>query len=396
MATASHSHSHVQENQVNTNWRSDVSRLLQQGVDVQAFPGAVFEVYQGGSCLVSEAVGARSFGEGTEPQPILSRDTVYDVAGLTAAVITSTMIMKLVEAGKLKLDDRVSRYVQGFGVNGKSAITVQDLLAHTSGLVAWAPFFEELVKLNAGSRMGMLTSRGAKEYVYNVINRSSLKYQPRSRQLYSDVGLIVLGEVVEILTGMSLDKAAQKMILQPLGLKGTSFIDLTMVKRRGIHPVLDLIAPTEDCPWRKRILCGEVHDDNAWAMGGVAGHSGLFTMARDLGTFASELLKCFRGSGTFLRRQTVKGFWARPDAHFELSHTLGWEIPNRDNGLLEVGFSESAVGVTSFTGCALWIEPEKDLALVLMTNRIHPSRSNRKIVAFRQELFRTVLAAAHA
>ena len=269
MVTATHS----QETSVNSNWRSDVGKLLQQGVDVQAFPGAVFEVYQGGTCIVSECAGTRAFVVAEEVQPLLSRDTVYDVAGITAGVITTTMIMKLAEAGKLKLEDRVSRYVQGFGVNGKSAITIQDLLAHTSGLTAWVPFFEELVRLNAGSRMGMLTSRGAKEYVYNVINRSSLKYQPRTRQLYSDIGLIVLGEVVEILTGLSLDKAAQKMILQPLGLKGTSFIDLTMVKRHGIHPVLDLIAPTEDCAWRKRVLCGEVHDDNAWAMGGVAGHS---------------------------------------------------------------------------------------------------------------------------
>jgi CubicO group peptidase (beta-lactamase class C family) len=392
MVTATHS----QETSVNSNWRSDVGKLLQQGVDVQAFPGAVFEVYQGGTCIVSECAGTRAFVLAEEVQPLLSRDTVYDVAGITAGVITTTMIMKLAEAGKLKLEDRVSRYVQGFGVNGKSAITIQDLLAHTSGLTAWVPFFEELVRLNAGSRMGMLTSRGAKEYVYNVINRSSLKYQPRSRQLYSDVGLIVLGEVVEILTGLSLDKAAQKMILQPLGLKGTSFIDLTMVKRHGIHPVLDLIAPTEDCAWRKRVLCGEVHDDNAWAMGGVAGHSGLFTMARDLGAFAVELLKCYRGAGTFLRKQTVKGFWARPDAHFELTHTLGWELPNRDNGFLEVGFSDQAVGITAFTGCTLFLEPERDLALVLMTNRIHPSRSNRKIVAFRQELFRTVLTSARA
>jgi CubicO group peptidase (beta-lactamase class C family) len=392
MATAIHS----QETPINTSWRSDVGKLLQQGVDTQAYPGAIFEVYQGGTCLVSECVGTRALALDDVISPPLSKDTVYDVAGITAGVITTTMIMKLAEAGKLKLEDRVSRYVQGFGVNGKSAITIQDLLAHTSGLTAWVPFFEELVRLNAGSRMGMLTSRGAKEYVYNVINRSSVKYQPRSRQLYSDVGLIVLGEVVEILTGMSLDKAAQKMILQPLGLKGTSFIDLTMVKRHGIHPVLDLIAPTEECVWRKRILCGEVHDDNAWAMGGVAGHSGLFTTARDLGIFAVEMLKCYRGAGTFLRKQTVKGFWTRPEAHFELTHTLGWELPNRDNGFLEVGFSDHAVGITAFTGCTLFLEPERDLALILMTNRIHPNRSNRKIVAFRQELFRTVLASARA
>jgi CubicO group peptidase (beta-lactamase class C family) len=105
------------------------------------------------------------------------------------------------------------------------------------------------------------------------------------------------------------------------------------------------------------------------------------------------MLKCYRGVGSFARPDVVRGFWSRPDAHFEVSHTLGWEIPNRDNALIECGMSERAIGLTGFTGCALWIEPELDLAMIMMSNRIHPSRSNRKIVAFRQELFRTVLAA---
>ncbi len=377
-------------------WRAELSALLKQGVEEGVFPGAVLQIQNRGDVVFAEACGYRTYPSDEAPSAPIKIDTVFDVAGLTGSVVTTTLIMKLLEGRKLKLEDRVSRYVQGFGVNSKSVITIQDLLGETSGLIAWTPFFEELVRLNSGPRMGVLTSRGAKEYVYNVINRSHLKYQPRSRQVYSDVGLIVLGQVVEILTGMSLDRAAQKLVLQPLGMKGSSFIDLTLVKRRGIQPVLDLIAPTEDCPWRKRVLCGEVHDDNAWAMGGVAGHAGLFSMASDLGLFAAEMLRCYRGNGSFLRPQTVRGFFARPEASFDLTHTLGWELPNRDNGLTDVGFSDHAVGSTGFTGCALWLDPDKDLSIVLMSNRIHPNRSNRKIFAFRQELFRTVLNAFRA
>lgn len=377
-------------------WRSELAALLRQGVEEEVFPGAVLQVQHRGDVTFSEAIGHRTYPSDGNPSSAIKLDTVFDVAGITGSVVTTSLIMKLFEGRKLRLDDRVSRYVQGFGVNGKSVITIQDLLGATSGLIAWAPFFEELVRLNSGSRMGMLTSRGAKEYVYNVINRSQLKYQPRSRQIYSDVGLIVLGQVIEILTGMSLDKAAQKLLFQPLGMKSSSYIDLSLVKRRGIQPVLDLIAPTEDCPWRKRVLCGEVHDDNAWAMGGVAGHCGVFSTAADLGVFAAELLRCYRGGGSFFRPQTVRGFLARPEANFDLTHTLGWELPNRDNGFTEVGFGENAVGVTGFTGCALWLDPDKDLAVVLMSNRIHPNRSNRKIFGFRQELFRTVLSAFRA
>ena len=374
-----------------SNWRSDLLRFMQQGVESDVYPGAVLQIQYRGNTVFAEAVGMRSISAGESATTPMKLDTVFDVAGLTGAVVTTTLLMKLFENGKLKLEDRVSRYVQGFGVNGKSAITIQDLLAHVSGLTAWSPFFEELVKLNSTSRMGVLTSRGAKEYVYNVINRSQLKYQTHSRQLYSDLGLIVLGQIIEILTGMTLDKAAQKMIFQPLGMKGSSYIDLSLVKRRGIHPVLNLIAPTEDCTWRKRVLCGEVHDDNAWAMGGVAGHSGLFLMASDIGIFANEILSAYKGNSSYLRSKTVQGFFARPESHFELTHAMGWELPNRDNGLIDVGFSTQAVGSTGFTGCSMWLEPDKELAIILMSNRINPSRNNRKIQSFRQELMRSVL-----
>jgi serine-type D-Ala-D-Ala carboxypeptidase len=298
----SSSSSFENSSQSTANWRIELSRLLRQAVEAEVFPGAVLQVQSRGEMHFSEAQGFRTYPEGdSNPSPIRP-DTVYDVAGLTGSIVTATLIMKLIENGKLNLKDRVSRYVQAFGVNGKSVITIQDLLGHVSGLSSSAPYYEELIRLSATSRMGVLTSRGAKEYVYNVINRSQLKYPPATKQLYSEIGLIVLGNVIEILTGMTLDKAATRMIFQPLNMKGSSFIDLSLVKRKGISPVLDLIAPTEDCPVRKRVLCGEVNDENAWAMGGVSGHSGLFSMANDISIFAAELLRCYAGNGTLLKR----------------------------------------------------------------------------------------------
>lgn len=371
-----------------------VSEMLRQAVEQGVFPGAVLIVGRNGDPVFSQSVGTRSLltPEGGIPHP-MAIDTVFDVAALTNIVVTTTLMMKFVESGALRLEDRVSRYIQGFGVHNKSAITVQQLLNHSAGLAAWNPYFEELLKLNSGPRIGVLTSRGAKEYIYNAINRSHLKYQPDSRQVFSDIGFILLGSLIENLSGLSLDRAAQKHVFQPLGMKSSSYIDLSMIKRRGIHPVADLIAPTEECPWRKRVLCGEVHDDNAWAMGGIAGHSGVFSTALDLHHFAWEMLAAYRGGSSFLRRETVAHFWSRQGMPFEPAWSLGWELPNRENGLLEAGLSENAVGHCGFTGCSLWLEPESGVDIVLMSNRIHPSRSNKKIFGFRIELHRAVLKA---
>lgn len=373
---------------------AEVSALLESGIESGVAPGMVLLVGRDGEVLFHKSAGTRySKPEREASSNTISTDTVFDIAALTNVVVTTTLIMKLVEGGKLKLEDRASRYLQGFGVMGKSPITVGHLLSHTSGLVAWAPYYEDLVKANAGSRLGILTSRGAKESILNQILRSQLKSDPGTKQVYSDVGFILLGHLIEVLTGLSLDKAANKYVIQPLGMKSTSYIDLSMIKRRGIHPVTDLIAPTEECPWRKRVLCGEVHDDNAWVMGGIAGHSGLFSTAHDLHLFAREIILALRGSSSFLKKETLLSFWRKPDISGGEGWRFGWDSPGRDNGMDESGLSDEAAGISGFTGCSLWIEPKYGLDIALMTNRIHPGRSNKKILSFRPQIHAAVLKA---
>ena len=338
-----------------------VTSLLESAVADGVFPGAVALVGQRGEVVYCRSFGVRGLGGiDSKVGVAMETDTVFDLASLTMTVATATLAMKLVESGKMRLDDRVGRYLQGFGVHGKSAVTIRQLLTHTSGLAAWMPFFEELLREQAGARMGILTSRGARDYIYNSILRSQPKSQPGSRQVYSDVGFILLGFLAEALTGLPLDKAFLRLVAQPLGLKSTSFIDLSMIKRRGIHPVTDVIAPTEDCPWRKRVLCGEVHDDNAWAMGGVSGHSGLFSNARDLHVFAAEILKAFRGDGEFLQQETVREFWKQPRSEGDSLWRHGWDAPGRENGMNESGLSAQAGGINGFTGCSLGSSPSRD------------------------------------
>lgn len=390
----------VQQSNVQQNFKNVTSFLL-EGVEDGVAPGMVLLAGRAGQVVYSNAVGKRYVKQrgsdaSDDASNIMSQDTVFDVASLTSLVVTTTLVMRLVENGKLKLDDKVSRYIQGFSVLGKSQITIANLLSHTSGIASWAPLFEELVKANSGSRLGILTSKGAKDYILNSLVRMPLKHEPGTKQVYSELGYILLGYIVEMLTGVTLDKAAHKIIFQPLTMKSSSYIDLSMIKRRGIHPVTDLIAPTEDCPWRKRILCGEVHEDNAWAMGGVAGHSGLFTNAFDLHIFASEILAACGNNSSYLKRQTLSDFWRIPDVVNPEGWRYGWDSVSRENGMDDSRLSKNAVGICGFSGCSLWLEPENSVDIILMTNRIHPSRSNKKIIAFRSELHSLVSDALKA
>lgn len=366
-----------------------LTTLLEDGVRGGVFPGAVLIVGKEGETIFRAAAGQQSSRAitGAESVSHTTVDTVFDVASLTGSIVTATLILRLAEAGKLSLDDKVTRYLQGFGVYGKSKITIRQLLNHSAGLPSWAPFFENILEENAGPRLGIMTSRSARDYVYDEIQRLPLKYEPGTKHLYSDLGFMLLGNIVEVLTGLSLDKAAFKFVFQPLGLKSSSYIDLSMIKRRGIHPITDLIAATEECPWRKRVLCGEVHDDNAWAMGGIAGHSGLFTSAPDAHKFARSLLASYHGVGNFLKKETLRKEWVGEEDSFR----AGWDTPSKDNGMIDSGLSPNAIGMCGFTGCSLWIEPDRAIDIVLMSNRIHPTRSNKKIVQFRCDLHKAVL-----
>lgn len=374
----------------------EVKNALEEAVKEGVFPGAVLLVGQRGKVLFHSAVGTRAHkGPKTLDVSPMSADTVFDIGSLTSSVVTTTLIFRLAEEGLLSLSDRVSRYLQGFSVFGKGPITVGHLLSGTSGLTHWHAFYEELIRENAGSRMGILASDGAQDYVLNSIVRSQPKNEVGVKHLPSDVGFMLLGFLIERVTGMPLDKAAHRYLAQPLGLKSTSYINLSRMKRKGLQPVTDLIAPTEECPWRKRVLCGEVQDDNAWAMGGIAGHNGLFSTANDLHIFASELLLAFEEKSNFMQKGSVDTILEGVTLTGIPAIKYGWETPSKENGMLDTGLSPLALGAHGFTGCSLWIDPTGGLDIVLLTNRINISRSNKKIQTFRPEITKAVVKAAH-
>jgi CubicO group peptidase (beta-lactamase class C family) len=285
--------------------------------------------------------------------------TLYDMASLTKVIATTTLAMILEESGRLDLDRTVASYLPEFNAPDKATITVRQLLIHRGGLEAFAPLFR--------------TFRGREAYL-TQINQRPLAFQPDTRTVYSDWDMILLQLVMERITASTLDSLAREMIFEPLGMLDTRF--------NPPAEMLGRVAPTEIDTTRGGLVRGFVHDENAWAMGGVAGHAGLFSTARDLAVFAQMMLNGGEVNGVrILKPETMARWTARQGA--ESSRALGWDTPS-DGSSAGRYFSPRSFGHTGFTGTSIWIDPEKNLFVVLLTNRVNPTRANNRHVALRR------------
>ena len=356
-----------------------VETEFQEAVAQGVFPGAVVLVGKDEEVVYENAFGYCSL---IPEKTTMQANTIFDLASLTKPLATTVAIMLLVREKKMRLDDHVTRFLPTFGVFGKSLATLRQLLNHSSGLPAWKPYYEQVIKSEKSGKINFIASRAAKNYVFEQIHREKPLNSPGTESLYSDLGFMILGEVVEVLTGSSLDHFCQERIFKALDLRSTAFVDLTQRKTRRL-PAEEVIAPTENCPWRKRMLCGEVHDDNAYAMGGVAGHAGLFSSARDLHRLIVRLNRCFRGRDSFLPQCVVEKFFAKDESIKNSTYALGWDTPSPSKSASGTYFSPRSVGHLGFTGTSIWWDLEKNCHVILLTNRVHPSRKNDKITAFR-------------
>ena len=226
-----------------------IENAFQEAVGQGVFPGAVVLVGKDDDVVYENAFGFRSLiPEQTPLQPT----TIFDLASLTKPLATTVAIMLLVREKKIRLDDQVTRFIPMFGVYGKSATTLRHLLNHSSGLPAWKPYYQEIVKSEKAGRINFLGSRAAKNYVFEQIHREEPLHPAGTQSVYSDLGFIILGEVVEALTGSNLDRFCQERIFRPLELRSTAFVDLTQLKTPRLEPVEEMIAPTENCRGEKR------------------------------------------------------------------------------------------------------------------------------------------------
>ena len=367
-----------------------VAHALEDAIREGAFPGAVILVSRAGNVVYHAAYGSRS----TEPErTAMQADTVFDLSSLTKPLATTTAFMLLVQERKVRLEDRVTRFFPNFGVHGKTHVTFRHLLSHCSGLPAWRPYDREIVRIERSGRPNFVASHGAKEFVYEQIHRERPEYEVGTRSLYSDLGFMLIGELVEFMTRRPLDRYCFDRLFRPLGLRSTAFVDLFELRARKLSPITGMIAPTERCPWRGRVLCGEVHDDNAYAMGGVAGHAGLFSNARDIDVLVNRLRACYRGEDDFIASEVVREFWTRDGTVPDSTWALGWDTPSPAQSSAGTRIAAHAVGHLGFTGTSIWIDLERDVHTILLTNRVHPRRDNDRIREVRPRVHDAVFEA---
>ncbi len=325
-------------------------RVLDQAIAERAFPAAVIEVGAAGQVLWRQAFGTLTFDIDAAPA---SDDTVFDLASLTKVIATTPIVMQQVERGVLALEDPVSGHIAEWRSDDRADVTLRDLLAHCSGLPVWRPFFREL--------------KGRHAYEA-AIAAEPLDYAPRTQSVYSDLDFILLGFIVD--GRVPLAERFALMLSQMEIVEEIQFAPPSLWRAR--------IAPTEHDPWRGRLLVGEVHDENAAALGGIAGHAGLFGTAAAVGSYARHLLQVLDGRAGVFRRATLEEFVTKRADIPGSSRALGWDtmLPTSSCGTL---MSARAFGHTGFTGTSLWIDPEKDVYVTLLTNRVHPTRANEAI-----------------
>ncbi len=368
---------------------SAVDVVLEKAVQDGTFPGVVVLVRQNGQVVYRKAHGYRSL----EPDAAsLSEETVFDLASLTKPLATTVALMRFVAEKKVRLDDRISRFFPNFGTCGKTTTTIRQLLSHSSGLPAWRPYYESLrPRKKKITQLATLGSQSARDFIYAQVQREKAEYTPGSRALYSDLGFMLLGALVEDMSGTSLDQYCWNKIYRPLGLQAIGFINLERLRQKKYETATEMIAPTERCPWRKRLLCGEVHDDNAYAMGGVSGHAGLFAPIDEVDRLVSALVACHAGSHPFLPAAVVRDFWTVNPAVPDSTWACGWDTPAPHGSSAGELFSSRSIGHLGFTGTSVWIDLERNTHIIMLSNRVHPHRKNEKITAFRPILHNTIM-----
>ena len=324
---------------------AEVDRVIEEAIAAHVFPGAVVAVGKNGVLAYLKPFGRLAYDDDA---PAVRPDTMYDLASLTKVTATTTMAMILVDEGRLDINKPVSAFLPEFHGGAKDKVTVWHLLTHSSGIDWWAPLYKEI--------------KGKDAYLKRIM-AMDLVYEPGAKSVYSDLGEILLGEILERVAGQDLDSFARTRIFGPLGMTDTTYLP--------DRELLPRIAPTENDAWRGRLVHGEVHDPNAYALGGVAAHAGVFSTAPDMARFAQMLLDGgVLEHHRIVSRETIERFTKRagvPDS----SRALGWDTPSETSSAGSL-FGPRSFGHTGFTGTSIWVDPDRQLFVVLLANRVHP------------------------
>ena len=344
--------------------------LLRSGIDQRAFPGAAVAVAHQGKLIAHKSLGHFTYDA---PSPAVTADTIYDLASVTKVIATTTACMILYDRGLFKLDQPLAELLPEFAAQQDTArlrqVTLRMLLAHSSGLPAYVKLFQTAHNKDALLQQAL---------------RVPLSADPGARAEYSDIGFILLGEVLQKVTSEPLDQFCQREIFAKLNLPHTCFNPPAELKPK--------IPPTEDDrTFRHRLIQGEVNDENASVMGGVAGHAGCFSSVLDVSDFAHCMLQ---GGSPLVKKETLEIFTRRQDTPTGTSRALGWDTPSQPSQSGRY-FSSRSYGHLGYTGTSLWIDPDRQLSVTLLTNRTWPDRSSQSIKQIRPAFHDAVIEALH-
>ncbi len=337
-------------------------RAIEKAVAKGEIPGAVVLARRGDALRYEGVFGAACLSPERQETRL---NTIYDLASLTKVMATAPALLLLVGDGKLSLDQPVVDVLPSFAERDKAEITVRHLLTHSSGLRPWRAYYEDLRERERRRGETLLATEAGREAIVSRILRSAAVHDPGEASVYGDLGFVVLGEIAAEAAGEALDSFCQRRIYEPLGLSDTHFNPVPFRGERARY------AATEQCAWREKVLWGEVHDSNAWAMGGMAGHAGLFSTASDVMRFAEEILAADRGESSIFPQQLAQEFFRRQEIPEGSDWALGWDTPTQGRSTSGRYFPRRSLGHTGFTGTSLWIDREHGTIVVMLSNRVH-------------------------
>ncbi len=357
---------------------SKVDSIVNSGISQKYYPCAQLLIGNQFGVLYEKSYGKLTYDDNS---PILDEHYLFDLASVTKVIAATSAIMVLYEKGLINLDDKVTKYIPEFDNNGKGSISIKNLLLHNSGLKAWIPFYKYYK---------------TKEEVLNAIYNITLEYYPETKFVYSDLNAILLGLIVEKVSGKNLNDFCQEEIFKKLGMKNTGF--LPEMKENCV--------PTEnDNYWRNRQLQGEVHDESAAILGGISGNAGLFSNARDLNIFMEMMLnrgKYYNPNTRGLKEErlfsetTIDLFTQRIEyKSYYNTRTLGWDTkPEPTSYRIPCGesISDNCFGHTGYTGTSVWCDKDRKIYIIFLTNRVYPSRDNNGIKLIRPDLHNKIIS----
>ncbi|MCY9661671.1 serine hydrolase [Paenibacillus chondroitinus] len=330
---------------------SRITEFLQKARDEKTFSGAAYAIGNSDGIKEQGTVGTLIWDG-----PSVQLDSIWDLASVTKP-IAILPLMVMLERGECYLDNGIAHFLPDYKDTDKANLTLRQLLLHTSGIPGQQPLYQ--------------TSPTKKELLAAVRNLP-LRYAPDTDVEYSSQGFMILGEIIEAIAGDSLDAVLKQLVLEPIGMSQTLFNP-----GAHLHP---RIAATEYCEWRSTTVIGEVHDENAVVMGGIAGHAGLFSTAGDMSKLCQAMLRLGEtAEGRFLQPETVRVMTNNQTSSLKLARGLGWQAKDRHDSPAGDLFSMSSYGHTGFTGTSIWMDPEDDVFAVLLTNRVHPTRTSTAI-----------------